>query len=634
MNLFNNRGPIMAEFIGRKLGGRYEVLEWVGAGGMAEVYKARHVQLDRFVAVKVMHRFLTKDDQFKTRFEREARLVGQLRHPHIVQVYDFDSLDDERLYYMVMEFIHGLSLHDYLIQLERQGQHLSLEQLLRFSRNLVSALSYAHAQGVIHRDIKPANVMLDLDQAERVVLTDFGLAKITQGTVGALTASHALVGTPAFIAPEHVTGQTSDARSDLYSFGVMMYQMATGRLPFFADTPIGLAMCHVNDFPEPPHVINPELPVQVSEIIMRCLAKDPAGRYQTANLLLADLSSLENMTLILGEIPDLPTPVLPDFARPVPAAGLVPAHHDTQKFSDIDPGPDSTAAAELAIVPVPERAIETSGRRSLIKRAGIVGVLLALLGSGSLAVAGGWARSGDPVTIAAVSPTSAAVVVRQPTDTPTGTPSVTASATSSATASATPSPTASPTDTASPSPTSTATETPTVESSPVATQEVADQTVPDVCKVKSASSGSVNVRSGPSTAYRVISMLKTDDEALAVGVWRSSSKAPAWWKVSYEGQAGWVVSNLVTTTGGCDAIPSVQAPPLPPTSSAQNSTSNNTANTSNGTTGSGGGSNGQNSTTGSSGGILPPIVPTIVAPITSGGGSSGGSGGGGLPHLP
>ncbi len=515
----------MAEIIGRILGGRYEVLEWIGSGGMADVYKARHTQLDRYVAVKVMHRFLTKDDQFKTRFEREARLVAQLRHPHIIQVYDFESIPDERLYYMVFEFINGPSLNEHLVQLQRQGQHIGIDEALRISRDLANALSFAHAYGVIHRDIKPANVMLD--QGQRVVLTDFGLAKIIHAALTPLTASSALVGTPAYIAPEHVMGESSDARADLYSLGVMMYELLTGKLPFVADTPIGLAMRHVNDYAEPPHAQNPDVPVGISQIVMRCLAKDPAKRYMSADQLLADLS-LHAQPAFDAE-PTPPLPLLLTTYVPTPPAEIEIANDSSQ---------NDTPPKQLAIMPESPRL---PARRIALKRLGSVAALLIFLSGGALGLAGGFTK-GDQRLAA----DSSALAAELPDATPSPLPTFTATTEPSATQ----------------PPTSTASETATPsETSQSATSEA--QAKLAVCNVSSTTSPGVNMRSGPGTAYPVINMLKVNTDAVVLGAWRPVNKSSTWWKINYQGQQGWIWGDLVSMSGSCDDIPGAAAPPLP-----------------------------------------------------------------------
>lgn len=274
------------DLTGRDLG-KYELRERIGRGGMAEVYKAYHQPLDRFVALKVMHSFLGDDPEFKDRFEREARNVAKLRHQNIVQVYDFDSQRD--LYYMVMEYIDGPTLRNLILDLESRGERLPSEEVIRISRGLGGALSYAHAREMIHRDIKPGNIMIDSDR--RVVLADFGIAKIASGKQ--ITASGTMIGTPAYMAPEQGLGQPGDHRSDLYSLGVVMFQLAAGILPYDADTPIALVLKHVNEPLPDLRVLNPTIPRGLERVIYKCLAKAPDERYQTADELVNHLDNLD-----------------------------------------------------------------------------------------------------------------------------------------------------------------------------------------------------------------------------------------------------------------------------------------------------------------------------------------------------
>jgi len=271
---------------GRTLG-KYELVERIGRGGMAEVYKAFHRSLDRYVALKVLHSFLSDDPEFKDRFEREAKNIAKLRHNNIVQVYDFDFEPGVDLFYMVMEYIGGPTLRNLLLQTE--PARLPVEETIRISRSLASALAYAHDNDMIHRDIKPGNIMLDEDK--RVVLTDFGIAKIVSGQQ--LTASGTMLGTPAYMAPEQGLGQPGDHRADIYSLGVVMYQLTIGRPPFQADTPIALVLKHVNDPLPPLSTFTTDLPKGLERIIYRSLAKDPEERFQSAQDMVELLNDLE-----------------------------------------------------------------------------------------------------------------------------------------------------------------------------------------------------------------------------------------------------------------------------------------------------------------------------------------------------
>ncbi|HEC22295.1 MAG TPA: serine/threonine protein kinase [Chloroflexi bacterium] len=297
-----------------KLLGKYELRERIGRGGMAEVYKAYHASLDRYVALKILHPFLGRDPEFKERFEREARNVAQLRHPNIVQVYDFDFDPVRELYYMVMEYINGPTLRTRLMQLSLQGEHFTIPEALRITRSLASALAYAHSRDMIHRDIKPGNIMIDADG--RVVLTDFGIARIVSGPN--MTASGSMVGTPAYMSPEQGLGQPGDHRSDIYSLGVVLYQLVTGTTPYDADTPIAIVLKHVNDPLPPPSNINPDIPEGLERILYKALAKSPDDRYQSIEEMLRHLDDLDAASAIVlppeepfGHISQAPVPEIP-----------------------------------------------------------------------------------------------------------------------------------------------------------------------------------------------------------------------------------------------------------------------------------------------------------------------------------
>ncbi len=272
----------------RKLG-KYQLFERLGRGGMAEVYRAHHISLDRYVAIKVLHAFLADDPEFKERFEKEARNIARLKHPNIVQVYDFENDTENESYYMVMELVEGPTLKDVLTRLSERGQVMPLPEAIRIIREAAGALAYAHSQKMIHRDVKPANLMLDRDN--RVVLTDFGIAKIVTGAQ--FTASGGMVGTPAFMAPEQGLGDAGDERSDLYSLGVILFQLVTGQLPYDADTPLAIILKHLNEPIPTSRSINPQVPEPIDQIVQRLMAKDPVDRYQTANELIADLERFE-----------------------------------------------------------------------------------------------------------------------------------------------------------------------------------------------------------------------------------------------------------------------------------------------------------------------------------------------------
>ncbi len=275
--------------IGKTIG-KYRIVEHLGRGGMAEVYKAYQPNLDRYVAVKMMHTFLSDEKEFLARFEREAKVVATLRHPNIVQVYDFDA--EGGVYYMVMEYINGETLKARMQSLESSGAWISLDDAARIILAVGSALKYAHERNMVHRDVKPANVMITLDG--QVILTDFGIAKIVSASN--LTASGAMVGTPSYMAPEQGMGQPGDERSDIYSLGVMLYQLVLGRLPFDADTPLAVVLKHINDPLPLPKALKPDISDDLNRVILKALAKDPNDRYQKVADLTADLRKAMGMS--------------------------------------------------------------------------------------------------------------------------------------------------------------------------------------------------------------------------------------------------------------------------------------------------------------------------------------------------
>ena len=253
--------------------GPYQVIGQLGHGGMATVYKAYHPRLDRYVAIKVMHKAFTEDAGFIARFEREAQIVAKLEHPHIVPVYDFDELDGQP--YLVMKYIEGQTLKKVL-----SNGPMPLNEIIRVMDDMAGALTYAHQHGVLHRDIKPSNIVIDNKGVP--FLTDFGLARVTKAGASTLSADM-ILGTPQYISPEQASGQAElDPRTDIYSLGVILYEMVVGRVPFNGDTPYAVVHDHIyTDLPRP-SVINPAVPPQVEAVLLKALAKKPADRYDTA----------------------------------------------------------------------------------------------------------------------------------------------------------------------------------------------------------------------------------------------------------------------------------------------------------------------------------------------------------------
>jgi serine/threonine-protein kinase len=271
--------------------GRYQVIARMGRGGMADVYKAFQPSLDRYVAIKVLHPSMVEEPEFVGRFQREAKNVARLRHPNIIQVFDYDNQGET--YYMVMEYLDGPTLKAALEEVHRRNEEMPLPVALRIVSDVGAALAYAHEMGVVHRDIKPANIMLD--RSGRVILTDFGIAKILTGTK--VTVTGTVLGTPAYMSPEQGMGEPGDSRSDIYSLGVVLYELATGRLPYDADTPLAVLLKHVHDPLPMPRTVNPSLPEEIERIILRALAKGAADRYQTVQAMLDDIAGLPPATV-------------------------------------------------------------------------------------------------------------------------------------------------------------------------------------------------------------------------------------------------------------------------------------------------------------------------------------------------
>ena len=276
------------KYIGRLLDGRYEILEPIGFGGMAVVYKARCHRLNRLVAVKILKDELGKDEEFRNRFHAESQAVAMLSHPNIMSVYDVSTHEDAD--YIVMELIDGITLKQYM---EKKGT-LNWKETLHFAMQIAKALEHAHGRGIVHRDIKPHNVMVLKNGSVKV--TDFGIARLMSQSN---TLTKEALGSVHYISPEQAKGGRVDNRSDLYSLGVVMYEMMTGRAPYDGDSPVAVAIQHINGGAVLPSVLNPNIPGGLEQIIVKCMATDPAQRYSSATALLYDLEELRKNPEIL-----------------------------------------------------------------------------------------------------------------------------------------------------------------------------------------------------------------------------------------------------------------------------------------------------------------------------------------------
>jgi serine/threonine-protein kinase len=335
--------------------GRYEVIDELGRGAMGSVLRAKDPTMGRTVAIKTILAAALNSEhgiEFRERFNREARAAGALAHPGIVPVYDVG--DQDGMPYLVMEYVQGRTLDAAI----KKGERYSLERVSEIGEQIADALNFAHRNGVIHRDIKPANILMTSREVygnERPRITDFGVAKLVEGE---LTTTGQMLGTPAFMPPEQFTGAPIDGRTDIFSLGVILYQLATGEQPFPGETMTSVSYKIVHTDPIPPAKLNPSVPAKLDAIIMKCLAKSPADRYQSGEELAQDLAALRGVT------PAQSTPL----ATPLAASAVI----DPDATIDSTMGTKRKAAAQPA---VPQK----SGKSALGKILAIAAVLLFLV---------------------------------------------------------------------------------------------------------------------------------------------------------------------------------------------------------------------------------------------------------------
>ncbi len=351
--------------IGRVFDNRYEVVRALGSGGMAEVYLANDRILGRQVALKVLSARYAHDAQFVERFRREASSAASLNHPNIVQIYDRGEA--EGTYYIAMEYLDGRSLKEIILKYAP----LSPDLVVSVSVQILEALRFAHRRDVIHRDIKPQNIIVDSEG--RVKVTDFGIARA--GSASTMTEAGSIIGTAHYLSPEQAQGQPVEAASDLYSLGVVMYEMATGKLPFDGDNPVGIAMQHAHERPVAPRTITPDIPENLEGVILRSLGKHPIERYLTAQAMLADLRKVQD-----GEPVSAPAAFLEEATQVMAPAAVAAAAQPTQVR------PKGAERAQS----LPEPFYGEGPRRRSVWPWILVIILLLALGGGAYAVFSNW----------------------------------------------------------------------------------------------------------------------------------------------------------------------------------------------------------------------------------------------------
>jgi len=338
----------------RVLSERYRIVRHLARGGMAEVYLARDQLLDRQVAVKVLFPELAQDANFVERFRREARAAAGLNHHNIVSVYDFG--EDNGSYFIVMEYVDGETLRDII----RTDGPLELSRVMEIGAEVAAALAIAHANGIVHRDVKPGNVLIS-SAASAVKVADFGIARAGDPRES-LTQTGAVMGTATYLSPEQAQGIDLDVRTDVYSLGVVLYEMATGRPPFAGSNPVAIAYQHLNEPPLPPSSRNPELPAGFDAIVLQALAKDPADRQSSATELRAQLVALS-----LGP-PDLDATVI---ATPTTSEAGAPSTEMMTPVGAAVPPPTGRAAPPIGPSPTPASVY----RRRRVMLFGLLGLL-------------------------------------------------------------------------------------------------------------------------------------------------------------------------------------------------------------------------------------------------------------------
>ncbi len=525
---------------------RYQIQEEIGRGGMATVLKAYDPRFQRDVAIKLLPREFLHDAQFRARFQREAQTIAALEHPAIVPVYDFGDADGQL--FLVMRLMSGGSLADRL-----EKGPIPIAETARIFERLAPALDSAHSKGIIHRDLKPGNILFD--EWSNPYLADFGIAKLIAGSSTALTATGGLVGTPAYMSPEQVRGVDKlDGRSDIYAMGVILFQMLTGKLPYNANTPIGLAFMHVN---EPvPNILeaNNTLPHAYQSVIGKAMAKDRNARPATTTTFSNTVSTLvsQDGTTTSGGIKTIVDPLPePEETAPSSKANLLPIL-ETEVLPESQGGYQAQPVSEALPRPLPQ-ANSKSSRRLPAWGWAIVGIVLigliygsTLLFKGNDTVSESSATATSPIMIAEAEAT--ATLTKTPT--PTNSPTIEKVAPPPAT------------ETSSPQPTATATAVPT--KTPLPTNTPIPE--PQVRVIYS----SANVRNGPGSNYESIGTLTQNDAVKVI----ATNNDQSWYNIELkDGTLGWISASAVEEIQGMEivtiakTIPAVQITSIPIVSS-------------------------------------------------------------------
>lgn len=334
-------GQAAAQYLGRTIGGRFQLQSLLGAGGMASVYLAYDSVLDRQVAVKTLHTELGREQSFRERFRREAQSVAKLTHTNIVSVFDSgeDEIDGAMVPYIVMEYVEGKPLRNALDEDIAQYGAMPTEKALKITADVLAALEVSHEMGLVHRDIKPGNVMVTRRGVVKVM--DFGIARAMQSGVTSMTQTGMVVGTPQYLSPEQALGRGVDARSDLYSVGILLFELLTGRLPFDADSPLAIAYAHVQEEAPQPSAINQAIPPAVDALVARTLRKNPNERFPTAEAMHDECRRIGGSGATSGMAPHIVHSAVPTQSGagvgqavfpPVNNAGTPPPHPVQQPY--------------------------------------------------------------------------------------------------------------------------------------------------------------------------------------------------------------------------------------------------------------------------------------------------------------